>query len=77
MRRLDAISAEPAKAPKVFAVLFQLAFSRRKNGVYSVGIIYILFRREGWEINHKRVYRLYCEEGLLLRKKMRKTQEPQ
>ncbi len=26
--------------------------------------------REGWEINHKRVYRLYCEEGLILRKKL-------
>jgi putative transposase len=24
-------------------------------------------RREGWEINHKRVYRLYVEEGLSLR----------
>ncbi len=26
-------------------------------------------RREGWQVNHKRVYRLYCEEGLLLRHK--------
>ena len=26
-------------------------------------------RREGWKINHKRVYRLYSEEGLALRRK--------
>src|SRR5258706_1690284 len=26
-------------------------------------------QREGWQVNHKRVYRLYIEEGLALRKK--------
>jgi putative transposase len=31
--------------------------------------IYVLLRREGWPVNHKRVYRLYCEEGLSLRVK--------
>ena len=30
---------------------------------------YILLRREGWKVNHKRIYRLYCEEQLSLRKK--------
>jgi len=23
-----------------------------------------MFRREGWRDNHKRIYRLYCEQGL-------------
>jgi HTH-like domain len=29
----------------------------------------ILLQREGWQINHKRVYRLYIEEKLALRRK--------
>jgi putative transposase len=29
----------------------------------------VLLQREGWRVNHKRVYRLYVEEGLQLRNK--------
>ena len=36
---------------------------------YGYRRIHVLLVREGWEINHKRVYRLYCEEGLHLRRK--------
>jgi len=36
---------------------------------YGYKRIYIYLRREGWNINHKRVYRLYCQEGLQLRRK--------
>ncbi len=31
--------------------------------------IHILLQREGWRVNHKRVYRLYTQEGLTLRRK--------
>jgi len=31
--------------------------------------IHVLLRREGWLINHKKTYRIYCEEGLNLRSK--------
>lgn len=34
---------------------------------YGYFRIYILLRREGWLVNHKRVYRLYREDGLSLR----------
>ena len=36
---------------------------------YGYRRIYILLRREGWKVNHKRVYRIYCKEGLNLRSK--------
>jgi putative transposase len=36
---------------------------------YGYRRIHVLLRREGWEINHKRTYRLYCEEGLQMRNK--------
>lgn len=34
--------------------------------------MHILLQREGWQINHKRVYRLYKQEGLSLRLKTTK-----
>jgi transposase InsO family protein len=36
---------------------------------YGYKRIHVLLRREGWGVNHKRVHRLYCEEGLNLRVK--------
>lgn len=44
--------------------LRELAEVRRRFGCQR---LYVLLRREGWRVNHKRVYRLYREEGLNLR----------
>lgn len=34
--------------------------------------LYVLLRREGWAVNRKLVQRLYCEEGLVVRRRKRK-----
>lgn len=39
---------------------------------YGYRRLHVLLRREGWKVNHKRVYRLYREEGLSIRVKRRK-----
>jgi putative transposase len=39
---------------------------------YGYRRIHVLLLREGWQINHKRVYRIYHEEGLNLRRKTKK-----
>ena len=44
----------------------EIAEARVRYGFWRV---YILLRREGWKDNHKRVYRIYKEEGLNLRTK--------
>jgi putative transposase len=39
---------------------------------YGYRRLHVLLRREGWQVNHKRVYRLYKLEGLSLRLKSKK-----
>jgi putative transposase len=39
---------------------------------YGYRRLHILLQREGWSVNHKRVYRLYRLEGFSLRLKHRK-----
>ncbi len=36
---------------------------------YGYRRLHVLLRREGYVVNHKLVYRLYCEEGLTMRSK--------
>jgi putative transposase len=43
-----------------------LAYARVSYGYRR---IHVLLKREGWHVNHKRVYRLYRDEGLLMRPK--------
>jgi putative transposase len=49
--------------------LRELAQERRRFGYRRLSV---LLRREGWAVNHKRVYRLYREEGLGVRRRKRK-----
>lgn len=46
-----------------------LAVQRRRFGYRR---LHVLLRREGWPVNHKRVYRLYREEGLAVRRRTRR-----
>ena len=49
--------------------LRELAMARPRFGYRR---LWVLLRREGWKVNHKKVYRLYREEGLYVRQKRRK-----
>ena len=49
--------------------LRELAEQRRRWGC---PMLYLMLRREGWRANHKRVERLYREEGLSLRRRRRR-----
>jgi len=50
--------------------LRELAGQRRRFGYRR---LHVMLRREGEVVNHKRVYRLYREEGLSVRKRKRKS----
>ena len=44
--------------------MHEIASTRVRYGFWR---IFVLIRRDGWNVNHKRVYRLYKEESLNLR----------
>jgi transposase InsO family protein len=44
----------------------------REHPRYGYRFMTALLRREGWEVNRKRVYRLWQQEGLQVRRKQRK-----
>ena len=47
----------------------EIAETKRR---YGCPRIYVRLRREGWRVNHKKVERIYREEGLSLRRRTRK-----
>jgi len=47
----------------------EIAETTRRDGCPR---IYVRLRREGWRVNHKKVERLYREEGLAWRRRARK-----
>jgi putative transposase len=49
--------------------LRELADQRRRWGYRR---LHILLKREGWEVNSKRVYRIYVEEKLVVRRRRRR-----
>ena len=54
----------------------QLGLSQRELAAVRVRFgyrrLHVLWRREGWKVNHKKIYRLYCQEGLEMRTKKRR-----
>ena len=52
--------------PRLRVRLRELAETRRRFGYRR---LQVLLHREGWRVNHKKVYRLYVEEKLSLRRK--------
>lgn len=49
--------------------LRELAEERRRWGYRR---LHILLEREGWQVNSKRVYRIYVEEKLIVRRRRRR-----
>jgi putative transposase len=55
--------------PELREALLRLALERPRWGYRR---LHVLVRREGFEVNHKRVYRLYRAEGLAVRRRRRR-----
>ena len=53
--------------------LRELAEERRRFGYRRLQVLLV---REGWQVNHKRVYRLYVEEKLSIRRKRGRRRAP-
>lgn len=62
-RRCESVAAEQAG---LRMRIRDLAASRMSYGYRR---IHVLLRKEGWKVNHKKVYRLYRMEGLRIRPK--------
>ena len=47
----------------------EIAEKRKRFGAPRIGV---MLKRAGWKVNHKKVERLYAEEGLALRRRKRR-----
>jgi putative transposase len=68
-RSLYRYRSRRAPALELKSRIAELAAQKRRYGYRR---IQVLLRREGWSVNHKRTYRLYREQGLMVRKRKRK-----
>ena len=66
MRRVGIGGGDARHTRRLLQRLRELAEVRRRFGYRR---LQVLLGREGWQVNHKRVYRLYVEEKLGLRRK--------
>jgi len=68
-RSLYAYQAKRPDDSKLKLRLSELAGQKRRYGYRR---LHVLLRREGWQINHKRTYRVYHDAGLMVRRRKRK-----
>jgi len=68
-RSLYCYRSRRADAAPLRARIEEIAAAKRRYGYRRV---YVRLRREGWQVNRKRVYRLYREAGLAVRQRKRK-----
>src|SRR5689334_2888240 len=68
-RSLYRYRSKRPKCAELKARISEIAEAKRRYGYRR---IYVRLRREGWQVNRKRVYRLYREAGLLVRRRKRK-----
>ena len=61
--RYESVAAEQA------ALRMRLKDLAQARVSYGYRRLHILLQREGWAVNQKRVFRLYRQEGLMLRTK--------
>jgi len=61
--------ARPADDEPLRQAIREKAAQRRRFGYRRLGIV---LRREGWTANHKRIFRIYQEEGLQVKRRIKK-----
>ena len=61
---------DPGRLPRLLKRIVDLATD---DGRYGYRRVTALLHREGWKVNHKRVERLWRQEGLKVPKKTTKT----